>query len=114
MAGNGFSLPLGENNRAVAAGMVGRDVQVGIRPEYLRDRPREGSGDTAPLRLTIELVETLGHEVLVHGHLGEDMVVAKVDPHQRPEIDTEIELQLELDKLQLFDAASEQRLNRGE
>ncbi len=114
VTGNGFELDLGEANRDMAAGMAGRDVQVGIRPEYLRDTPREGSGPTAPLRLKIELVETLGHEVLVHGHLGEDMVVAKVDPHRRPEIDTEIELQLELDKLQLFDAVSEQRLNRGE
>jgi multiple sugar transport system ATP-binding protein len=114
VAGNGFSLHLGEANRGIAAGMSGRDVHVGIRPEYLRDTPREGSGPTAPLHLKIELVETLGHEVLVHGHLGDDMVVAKVDPHRRPQIDDEIELQLELDKLQLFDTATERRLNRGE
>jgi multiple sugar transport system ATP-binding protein len=112
--GKGFRFDLGEANRELSAGMAGRDVQVGVRPEYLRDAPREDSGPTAPLHLKIELVETLGHEVLVHGHVGEDLVVAKVDPHRRPEIDDEIELLLELDKLQLFDVATERRLTRGE
>jgi multiple sugar transport system ATP-binding protein len=94
--------------------MDGREVMIGIRPEHLRDIPREGAGALASVRMKIELVETLGHEVLVHGHLGEDLVVAKVDPHQRPEIDTEVELKLELDKLRLFDAATEQHLTRGD
>jgi multiple sugar transport system ATP-binding protein len=112
--GEGFRLDLSDANRELSSGMAGREVQVGVRPEYLRDTARDGSGPTAPLSLKIELVETLGHEVLVHGHVGEDMVVAKVQPHLRPEIDTEIELVLELDKLQLFDAESEERLTQGD
>ena len=69
--GNGFELELGAEDRTGTAGMDGREIMVGLRPEYLRDTPREGSGATARVRFKVELVETLGHEILVHGHLGE-------------------------------------------
>jgi len=114
VVGNGFELELGATDREVTAGIDGREIMVGLRPEYLRDTPREGSGPTAQVRFKVELVETLGHEILVHGHLGEDALVAQVAPQNRPEIDTEVELLLELDKLHLFDVATEQHLKRGD
>jgi multiple sugar transport system ATP-binding protein len=61
----------------------------------------------------VSLVETLGHEVLVHGQLGENLMTAKVDPRNKPEIDDEVDLLLELDHLHLFDAVSERRLTQG-
>ena len=58
----------------------------------------------------MEFVEPLGHEVIVHGRVGDDLLVAKVDPHRSPEIGSEADLVLELDAIHLFDAATEQRL----
>jgi multiple sugar transport system ATP-binding protein len=114
VAGAGFDLPLTGQALTAAAGRDGGRVMVGIRPEHLMDRAGEGGGPTAPLRLKVDLVETLGHEIQVHGHLGEASLVAKVDPHNRPEIDDEVDLVLELDRLHLFDAVSERRLSEGE
>ena len=44
------------------------------------------------------------------GRVGEEMLVAKVDPHRAPEMGTDMALELELDSIHLFDAATEQRL----
>ncbi|MGH9361792.1 MAG: TOBE domain-containing protein, partial [Thermoanaerobaculia bacterium] len=63
-----------------------------------------------PLTAKVEFVEPLGHEVIVHGRVGDDLLVAKVDPHRAPEMGAMMPLVLELDALHLFDAASEQRL----
>ena len=77
-------------------------------------RSKEEGGPTATLRLKVELVETLGYEVMVHGRLGETPLVAKMDPHNRPEIDDEVDMVVELNRMHLFDVASERRLSEGD
>jgi len=114
VSGDGMDLEMTEQVRAKAAGMNGREVLVGIRPEHLRDTPREGSGPTMKVSMKVELVETLGHEILVHGHLGESAMCAKVDPQNKPEIDDMVDLLLELDHIHLFDAVTELRLSQGD
>jgi len=114
VAGEGFDLELVGRLRQAAAGMDGREVLVGVRPENLRGDRREAGGPTAPLRLKVDLVETLGHEVQVHGRLGDTVVVAKVDPPDTPAIDAAVDFLLELNHLHLFDAASERRLTGGD
>jgi ABC-type sugar transport system ATPase subunit len=46
---------------------------VGIRPEHVR------FDDASAVRASVELVERLGHETLVHGRLGEARLVARLD-----------------------------------
>ncbi|HVR42616.1 MAG TPA: sn-glycerol-3-phosphate ABC transporter ATP-binding protein UgpC [Thermoanaerobaculia bacterium] len=86
------------------------EVVAGIRPEHVVASPGEPRGPAARVEGTVELVEPLGHEVVVHVRAGEDMLVTSVDPAQAPRLDDAIELRIELERLHLFDAASEQRL----
>jgi multiple sugar transport system ATP-binding protein len=65
---------------------------------------------TAALQVKVAMVESLGHEVLIHGRLGAETVIAKVDPHRAPAVGDELQLAVEIDKLHLFDTATEQRL----
>ena len=68
-------------------------------------------GASARIPATVEVVEPLGHEVLVYARIGgDDLIVAKVDPHRAPKMDQKIELVVELESLHLFDAATERRL----
>jgi multiple sugar transport system ATP-binding protein len=97
-------LPLGQEQRG------GLEVLVGIRPENLVEKGRQARGETAILPVEVEIVEPLGHEVLVHGRHGEGLVVAKVDPHHAPQVGDRLELQVELGAMHLFDAKTEQRL----
>ena len=106
-----FSLPVAQKLRPLTEGKDGRALVVGIRPENVVDPSKEPRGETARLPATVEIVEPLGHEVLVYARLGgDDLVVAKVDPHRAPAFDAKIELVVELDALHLFDAATERRL----
>ncbi len=98
----------------------GQKVLVGIRPENLRDRgggPERdgvhGGGEVpnrsgAALTVTVEIVEPLGHEVLVHGRLGEEVIAAKVDPHRTPAVGSDLSLEVDLRKMHLFDAGTAQ------
>ena len=104
-----LKLPLRQELRSSARG--GLEVLVGIRPENLVEKGRPARGETALLPVEVEIVEPLGHEVLVHGRHGEGLLVAKVDPHHAPKVGDKLELQVELNAMHLFDAKTEQRLS---
>ncbi|MBD3219645.1 sn-glycerol-3-phosphate ABC transporter ATP-binding protein UgpC [bacterium] len=118
LTADGVELPVHDSLRRITQGRSGKEVMVGIRPENLYDVKRQTDHPTARIRLKVALVETLGHEVLVHGHFGSDeretdpskLLVGKVDPHSEPELNQEIEMQARLDSLHLYDPETEARL----
>ena len=106
-----FALPVPEPLRAATRGRDGTGVVVGVRPENIRGPGAPPRGASARMRVQVEIVEPLGHEVVVHGRTGADVLVAKVDPHAAPRMGDPLDLDLELESLHLFDAATEQRLS---
>jgi multiple sugar transport system ATP-binding protein len=98
---NGIDLPLPQRK-----GLSGAEVYVGIRPEHLRDEP----GGTARVQGIVEMVEPLGHEVIVHSRIGDELMVAALHAQRIPRVGEPIDLQVEIDKVHLFDADTEQRL----
>jgi multiple sugar transport system ATP-binding protein len=111
LTASGFKLPVHETWRPATNGRDGLKVVVGIRPENVRDSARGEMGATARVHGHVDFVEPLGHEVIVHAKVGDELLVAKVDPHRAPEMGAEIDLELELEALHLFDASTEQRLS---
>ena len=105
-----FRLPVPEAWQAAVRQKAGRKVLTGVRPENLREQGAPRRGPTASLRVDVEVVEPLGHEVLVHGRVGDDLLVAKVDPHRTPRMGEPLDLVIELDQLHLFDSETELRL----
>src|SRR6185436_16913371 len=71
VAASGFRLPLPAALRAGTSGLDGRKVVLGIRPENIREASREGGGDTLAVHAKVEFTEPLGHEVIVHGRVGD-------------------------------------------
>jgi len=106
----GFALPAPPAAQALLASRVGKTVVAGVRPENVLEQGRPTRGPTAPLQLTVDLAETLGDEVVVHGRQGDDAITFKMDPHHPPEMGAVVTAQVELDRLHLFDAETEQRL----
>ena len=106
-----FSLPVPEPLRPLLAGRDGRKVVVGVRPENLLEVGKPARGATATVRFEVEIVEPLGHEVVVHARAGEDLIVAKLDPSFVPRMGDAVDLVVELDALHLFDPESELRLS---
>jgi len=116
VAASGFALPVPEGLRGATASRDGKKVVLGIRPENLRGTESGARVSEGPVTKLagipgiIEFVEPLGHEVIVHVRVGEDLLVAKLEPHRAPQMDDPIELAVELSALHLFDAQSEERL----
>ena len=110
VSASGFKMPVPAPFRAAAAGRDGLKVVLGIRPENVREVSRDGGGETVQVAAKVEFVEPLGHEVIVHGRVGDELIVAKVDPHRSPQIGAPVQLVIEADAAHLFDAATEKRL----
>ena len=97
--------------REIAGRNVGREVVIGIRPEYLLDPARKGPAmETAEVEITVELVETLGDELVVHGSAGGESFAFKMAPHSAPKMGDRVKVALDLSGLHLFDAATQKRL----
>jgi multiple sugar transport system ATP-binding protein len=107
---SGFRMPVPPAFRAAAAGRDGQKLVLGLRPENIREAARGDGGVTVTVTAKVEFVEPLGHEVIVHGRVGDELLVAKVDPHRSPQIGGTMSLVIETEAAHLFDAASEKRL----
>jgi len=106
-----YELPVPKSLRNLTEGKDGKKVVVGLRPENVVGADRITRGETAPVQAEVEIAEPLGNEVVVHARLGNDLVVAKLDPHHIPRMGDKIELLLELDAMHLFDGETEKRLS---
>jgi multiple sugar transport system ATP-binding protein len=113
LTGAAFSLAVPAGWRTATAGRAGQKVVMGIRPEHVLEPGRATRGESAPLELSVEIVETLGDELVVHGRIGEDVVVFKQDPHRPPAVGDKARVLVELDAMHLFDEKSELRLAAG-
>ena len=88
--------------------LEGQQVLLGVRPElFHRPAPGEHSYVT-----TLNLVESLGANVLCHCQLGTASIVASLNPSDLAGIGTDEELRLavELPKVSVFDSATSLRL----
>ncbi len=110
LAAGSFTLPAPAAAREALEGRLGKRVVVGIRPENVIERGRRTNGATAPLELTVDLVETLGNEVVVHGRQGDDQIAFKMDPHHPPQFGDKVAALVQVDRIHLFDAETEERI----
>ncbi|HYH07168.1 MAG TPA: sn-glycerol-3-phosphate ABC transporter ATP-binding protein UgpC [Thermoanaerobaculia bacterium] len=101
-----FSIPLPQGRRVTN----GQKVLVGVRPENIVASREEARGATASVHAEVDIVEPIGHQAIVHSRIGDDLLVAAFDAHNMPRVGDTIELTIELDKVHLFDAATEIRL----
>ena len=103
-----FQLPLPQKFAPIGASLEGRKLVLGIRPESISDVA--GERGSAPVDTEVEMVEPLGHEVIVHARAGDDLLVASLESHNLPRVGERLQLHVALEAVHLFDAATEQRL----
>jgi multiple sugar transport system ATP-binding protein len=80
---------------------------AGFRPEHVE---LDGAGGGARFHATVEVVEYLGDEQLVHLRAGDRDLLAKLPVETRVESGQEAAFTIPRDKLHLFDAKSEERV----
>ena len=105
----GVRLAVAPSTGAGLAARAGQPVTVGVRPEKVSDDVTVGGGTALEVR--VEIVEPLGPEVILHGRVGDEAIVAKLDPHRSPEPGTTVTLVLDPDATHLFDPPTGRRID---
>jgi multiple sugar transport system ATP-binding protein len=85
---------------------LGRQLMLGIRPEDLHVAH---AGDPKGLTFNsrVEVVEKLGSEILLDVRVGEDSMVAAVDPTTQAKAQDQLQLAVNPERLHFFDARTE-------
>jgi multiple sugar transport system ATP-binding protein len=97
--------------RADGAAAGPREVMWGIRAEDIRLGPAPaGGGDGLNMRATVDLVEGLGSDAYVSLALSGDNIVARTPADARPAENETVGVQINPNKLHLFDAKTEETL----
>ena len=89
---------------------TGREIVLGLRPEDLRVI-EDAAGETAAFEATLEVIEPVGSEAYLHLRMGAHELVARVAPDRLPQPGQRLRLGFSVDKLHVFDTASEQRID---
>jgi sn-glycerol 3-phosphate transport system ATP-binding protein len=84
----------------------GDGITVGVRPEHLQ----AGEGTGPVFRFKVDTVEALGADSLVHGMMGEGVLIARVDGHMTPDPGAQLTFHARPGKLYFFDSATGKRL----
>lgn len=92
----------------------GRQLLLGVRPEHIAEAGATDWRDTTRLKGSVEIIETVGHEVIIHARCGDDMVIAKLGAHRIPAFGDSVELEMRNDYVHLFDPKSELSLTSRE
>jgi len=85
----------------------GGDRIVGFRPEHV---DVGGNGDGLRFSATVDVVEYLGDEQIVHMRVKDTPIVAKLPVEERLAARETAEFFVAQDKLRLFDAGTEERI----
>jgi multiple sugar transport system ATP-binding protein len=88
---------------------LGRQLMLGIRPEDLHVAH---AGDPKGLTFNsrVEVVEKLGSEILLDVRVGEDSMVAAVDPTTQAKAQDQLQLAVNPERLHFFDSRTEAAL----
>ncbi|KZE28972.1 sn-glycerol-3-phosphate ABC transporter ATP-binding protein UgpC [Chelatococcus daeguensis] len=84
----------------------GRAVVVGIRPEHFVP-----AGEGAEVAGTVQVVEPLGADTLVHFTLGKATLTARLAPDMRPAPGETLSIGINPSRIRLFDAQTERALH---
>ena len=109
LSADGAAIELADGRLPLAhkAAGAGGPVTLGMRPEHLR----LAQSDDSALPLVVDLVEALGADTLVHGHLTDGAVVTvRLDGEARVRHGESLRLACAPQHLHLFDPASGARL----
>jgi multiple sugar transport system ATP-binding protein len=102
---NGLTFPLKGRLESLAGKYVDKDIVFGIRPEHLSDDIKEGFA--APIASTVEIAEPMGSESLVYLKAGTGNLIARIHGEHLYHLGEPVTVQLNMDKVNLFDATTE-------
>ncbi len=104
----GITLDLSRKLGDKVSDYEGKEIVFGFRPEGIV----LGESDNAyNVSCSVELTEMLGDNVNVYINIGDKKAILKVDPHDTPEMDSDISFSIPYENVYLFDGQTENVIN---
>jgi len=103
---NALTFPLEGGLQTIGSRYVDKDIIFGIRPENISSELKEGS--STPISLTVEIAEPMGSESIVYMRAAKGNLIARIHGEHLFHLGEQITVQLDLDKVTLFDPETEQ------
>ena len=85
----------------------GKEVVFGFRPEAI---VLGKADDSLSIKASVELTELLGDNTNVYVDIQGEKAILKVNPHDTPEMDSDIEFSIPYESVYLFDGETERRI----
>ena len=101
------TLDLSEKLGDKAAKYEGKEIVFGFRPEAIVLGKAENS---LSIKASVELTELLGDNTNVYVDIQGEKSILKVNPHDTPEMDSDIEFSIPYESVYLFDGETEKRI----
>ena len=101
------TLDLSEKLGDKAAKYEGKEIVFGFRPEAIVLGKAENS---LSIKAGVELTELLGDNTNVYVDIQGEKSILKVNPHETPEMDSDIEFSIPFESVYLFDGETEKRI----
>lgn len=103
-----FRVEVPEEKQAPYKEIVGKEVVFGMRPEHIHVPQYAPPGIiAAPIEVTIEVVELLGHELNLFATSGKNSLVATVDTRLEANVGNKIGLVMDMNRMHIFDKNTE-------
>jgi multiple sugar transport system ATP-binding protein len=103
---NDLTFPLEGSLQTIASKYVDKDIIFGIRPENISSELKDGS--STPVNLTVDIAEPMGSESIVYMKAGKGNLIARIHGEHLFHLGEQVTVQLDLDKVTLFDPETEQ------
>ena len=85
----------------------GKEIVFGFRPEAI---VLGKADDSLSIKASVELTELLGDNTNVYVDIQGEKSILKVNPHETPEMDSDIEFSIPYESVYLFDGETERRI----
>ncbi|ASJ10060.1 sugar ABC transporter ATP-binding protein [Thermococcus sp. P6] len=111
--GDGFRIPLPGDFREILLDYSGKDVLVGIRPEHMTVKgvsTLEHVTRSAEIEGSVDFIEALGTDTIVHAKVGEKIIKVKLPGHIPIPIGEKIKIEIDLDNIHVFDPKTEKAI----
>ena len=90
---------------------LGKDIILGVRPESIDLASNESVGTERQLRVTLDVIEPMGNEIIIYADSGSHRLIARLSPQPLPGPGSPLNLVIDTSKLHYFDAETEEVIN---
>ncbi len=112
--GGALRAPIAKHQYDMVRQMVGKDVNLGLRPKSFSLKDENSPSDAVVLLGEVEVRELLGDEILAHMQSGDFRFTVSIDPHSKVDLNGTIDICLDMSRAHIFDSESGRNLTMPE